>query len=512
MHDDDKLRDAFRALGAESESLARDVRPSDLNAWRSELLRRSHRSWSAGTVLGVTAGAVAMLTIGLVLGASTGYASAEVVLREHGETMPALRPGLAVLKNIPPMVFACGSAPQIADVPMIGQQGVPVVDLPAPTAKTSVSQGGVLGVRQVANGNLLVNDGGRRQIKVFDSTLALVSVARDSAPGTATSYGERPIAMVPYLGDSTLLADYNAGSILVMAPTGQVTRAMAPLIQDMVFGLSGPSSKGVDAHGRILFSMNVREDPLLGLARARIPDSALLVRADMNDRKLDTIARLKSSGTTKLLGREGDGPLRFSVEPVPLTDDWALLSDGSIAIMRGRDYHIDWIHPDGSTTSTPKLPYDWKRITDDEKMQLVDSIRTVTAAKLGMAMGQRRVTQVDQAPGQRQRAPDVIQGNPMPTEFVAPDLKDIFDFHPPIHRGSLMPDLDGNLWILPTSSAQSKAGELVYDVVNPRGDFHRVRLPLGRLVVGFGKGGVVYLLSGDKANGFHVEKTRLPSK
>jgi hypothetical protein len=72
---------------------------------------------------------------------------------------------------------------------------------------------------------------------------------------------------------------------------------------------------------------------------------------------------------------------------------------------------------------------------------------------------------------------------------------------------SAMADLDGNLWILPTSSAQSQHGELVYDVVNPkRGLFERVRLPIGRSIAGFGKGGVVYLQAGDLATGFTLER------
>ena len=34
--------------------------------------------------------------------------------------------------------------------------------------------------------------------------------------------------------------------------------------------------------------------------------------------------------------------------------------DGSVAILRGRDYHIDWINADGSRVSSPKMPFDWK--------------------------------------------------------------------------------------------------------------------------------------------------------
>ena len=99
----------------------------------------------------------------------------------------------------------------------------------------------------------------------------------------------------------------------------------------------------------------------------------------------------------------------------------------------------------------------------------------------------------------------------MPMEYVPPELKDIPDYYPSIRQGAATADLDGNLWILPNTSAQSRNGELVYDVVNVKGDFHRVRLPVGRSIAGFGKGGVVFLLSGDRASGFYLERTRLPA-
>ena len=47
-------------------------------------------------------------------------------------------------------------------------------------------------------------------------------------------------------------------------------------------------------------------------------------------------------------------------------------------------------------------------------------------------------------------------------------LKDIADYYPAICPGAVRADLDGNLWILPTSSAQSKAGELIYDITRAR--------------------------------------------
>jgi hypothetical protein len=71
-------------------------------------------------------------------------------------------------------------------------------------------------------------------------------------------------------------------------------------------------------------------------------------------------------------------------------------------------------------------------------------------------------------------------------------------------------DRDGNLWILPSTSAQAVAGELVYDVINRKGELaYRVRAPLGRSIAGFGPGGTVYLLYGDLTNGFRLERARV---
>jgi hypothetical protein len=496
MQNDDDLRTRFHALAAEE--------GPDAPAFKRPIVY-PQRTWRLGMIAGLAAGAVVMLTIGLVLGTSTGYASAEVILRERGETL-AVRPALAVLKNIPPLIFSCGEPPRVAALPP-KQQGVPIVDLPAATARSAEPLGGVLGIHVLSNGNVIVDDGGRRQVKLFDSTLSRAEVVRDSTPGTSTSYGPRALPLARYLGDSSLMTDYQGQTIAIIGPTGQVARIMAPLSMDMLIG-----TKDVDDKGRILFAGFIKEDPMLGLERAKIPDSVLVLRADLDARRIDTLARIKSTGVRKLMGRVGDGPVRVSQEPVALLDDWARLSDGSIAIVRGRDYHVDWIRADGSTHSTPKLPFDWKPLTLEEKQHAIDSVRALVTARPMMLRPAPTSDEPPARPGGRTAgASDPTATIPVPIEYIPPPLEQIFDFHPPLRRGALWPDLDGNLWILPTTSAQSKQGELVYDVVNVKGDFHRVRVPLGRSVVGFGKGGVVFLLSGDKTTGFYLEKTKLPA-
>jgi hypothetical protein len=64
------------------------------------------------------------------------------------------------------------------------------------------------------------------------------------------------------------------------------------------------------------------------------------------------------------------------VNPLPSTDEWAVLSDGTVAFVRAIDYRIDYRNPDGTWTSSPKLPYPWQRVTEDDKQRMIDSVKT----------------------------------------------------------------------------------------------------------------------------------------
>jgi hypothetical protein len=82
------------------------------------------------------------------------------------------------------------------------------------------------------------------------------------------------------------------------------------------------------------------------------------------------------------------------------------------------------------------------------------------------------------------------------------------DYIAPIRENAVRPDLDGNIWILPTTSAGAKGG-LLYDVVGPQGDLvERVQLPGGRDIAGFGKGGVLYL-SHQTGAGIAIERVKI---
>jgi hypothetical protein len=244
-------------------------------------------------------------------------------------------------------------------------------------------------------------------------------------------------------------------------------------------------------------------------------DTIALLRADFETRRVDTISRLKSMNGKHpelIFGGANGMVFKLAANPLPNGDEWAVLSDGSVAIVRGADYHIDWINPDGSTRSTGKMPFAWRRGTDDERRARIDSTQksidqTATlrpsvpsgGAGGGAASGTSRVSGGAAPPSPQMR-----------TERRLVPPGEIPDYYPPFRIGSVRADLDGNVWILPTTTAQSLAGELVYDVVNLRGElFQRVRVPAGRSIAGFARGGVVYLMNGDLTNGFVLERTRI---
>lgn len=478
--------------------------------------RRTRR---VAMVAGLAAGAVVMLTIGLVLGASTGYASAREIVNERGDTPLPPQPTLSVLRNIPNITsLSCVGSVTAATLPPV-KQGPAIVDLPAASVRTNDSPlRGVLGVRETPSG-LLVDDAGRRQLKLYDaSSLALQTIVRDSAPGSANSYGRQMVPIIRYLGDSSVFFDNASGTMLILGPTGQVARAFAGTGNDMNYGMQlGPGA--VDEKGRLVYSWKLSTDYMRPTSPG-VPDSEAVFRADLETRHIDTLTKIRVTGSMGMMNR-GDGITRLYTDPIATVDNWAQLSDGSIAVVRGQDYHIDWYLPDGTVKSTPKLPFDWKRMTDDDKLRLIDSTENAVLAEFARNPGRgggRPPASSDGGGRGGARGYSPGGGEPEPNaparkyQYVRPELKDLPDYYPAIRPHAAMPDLAGNLWILPTSSAQSKNGELVYDVVNAKGGFHRVRFPVGRSLAGFGANGTVYMLAGDKTNGFWIEKTKLPAR
>jgi hypothetical protein len=322
-------------------------------------------------------------------------------------------------------------------------------------------------------------------------------VVADSVAGNARSYGPRPSPLLSFPDDSAYFIDVVSRTLVLFGTTGEPLRVAAlPRPQDLSFLTSYPSS--IDRNGRLIYRTNAFAPDLVGgrevsMATAPSADSAPLIRVDFDARVLDTVAAIRVAGlvlASTVVNAAGEKTTRLKVRPYTWIDDWTVQPDGTIAILRGQDYHVDLVRPDGSVLIGPKLPFDWRRVTDDEKRALtdrvLDSLRAAEAehAKTGM----RRRSTANLATGE---ITDL--GPAPPKEFESVALSEMPDYYPPVKVGAIRADYDGQVWILPSTSAQSSGG-LVYDVVGPNGAMReRVELPAGYSIVGFGKNGRLYI-------------------
>ena len=438
-------------------------------------------------------------------------------------------------------IIALGVATSVA-----AQQQPPIRALGPTVSVSKEPLGAMVYVRHLAGG-VIVNDMQNRRLLLFDSTLATFKVIADTTSATANAYSGRVGGLIAYRGDSSLFVDPQSLSMLVLDPAGKVARVMSvPRSQDAItIGNSVFGTPTFDASGRLVYRgfPRPRFEGMRGAggagggdrgaggggggARAftppEIPDSTPIQRIDLTTRAVDTVGFVKTPKIKLDVQRDDNGRVTIStmVNPLPVVDEWAVLSDGSIAMVRGRDYHVDWIRPDGSRESTAKIPFDWKRLTDEDKAAFIDSVK---AARQRMAASSPQATERaagvaagvaggagggGAAGGPPGEVRIMIGGGPpgaggggmgmggREPQFVP--ASELPDYQPPFFAGSSRPDAEGQLWIrtIPTKAAPGGGGD-VYDVIDSKGALvDRVQVPKNRTIIGFGAGGIVYLAARD---------------
>jgi hypothetical protein len=417
-----------------------------------------------------------------------------------------------------------------------GPELPPIRQLGAISATATEKLGVISSIRPLSDGRVLVNEPSSRRVLLFDAKLDKFTVVADSTSATANAYGGRVAGLIGYLADSTLFVDPQSLSMLVLDPVGKVARVMSvPSAQDAMAFAGAIGSAGMDRQGRLIYRASPRFDfrgagPGAAGGPPRMPempDSAPIFRIDLSTRKIDTLAYIKTQKIKMNVtqGENGRVTMTSEINPLPTVDEWAVVSDGSVALVRGRDYHIDWVSTDGSRISSPKIPFEWQRLSDEDKVAFIDSVKAarerlganapvpVTPGGGGTAPapanaagapppgagGETRVMVFAGGAGgeggaARGGPPGPGGGfnvNAAPPAFVAPS--ELPDYKPVFLNGFVRADADGNVWIR-TIPTKAIAGGPVYDVVNRKGELvERVQVPVGRTITGFGPGGVVYL-------------------
>ena len=375
-------------------------------------------------------------------------------------------------------------------------------------------------VRALPGGRLLVNDVLSRRVLMMDSSFSVVSVVADSTPSTANAYGPRNGSLIGFRGDSTLFVDAASLSMLVIDPSGKIGRVMSvPRSQDALMLAAGGMGAGAFySNGHLVYrgmpGVQMRMGPN-GPSSPSIADTMPIVRINLATRVLDTLGFTKvNMPKTNMSTVDGKLSITIEVNPLPTVDEWTVTSDGKVAIVRGKDYHIDWVSSEGTHSSSPKIPFDWKRLTDDDKVAFIDSVKA--QRERAAAANPNQGSQMAQAFGAAiggsagaAAAPMVMRfetrGGPggggapsgMP-QVMAPTINmvspsELPDYQPPFLATWVKPDADGNVWVR-TINTKPTAGGPVYDVINGKGEIvDRVQIPTDRNIIGFGPGGVVIL-------------------
>ena len=456
--------------------------------------------------------------------------------------------------------------------------GPPVRRIESAQAISKEALGTITTIRHLSDGRVLLNDAVRRRLLMLDSTLTRVTVVLDSLTEVQNAYGTRAGAMFAYRGDSTVFIDVATLAMLFLDETGKITRVRAvPRAQDMN-GISSTSAgaAGFDVKGRFIYRIAAATAPPAVAPPPGMPyfpsppDSAFVVAVNLDTRKSDTlgIVRIPKQLYSVRMDQEFGFSINMVPNPLPLTDDWALLADGSVAFVRGIDYRVDFRAPDGTLTSSEKLPFPWVRMTDDDKNRFADSAKAAQIKNAQTDFATQMVawsnllnkpypasftppegyvpppglpkdwilpkgvsfpaTYIPACPPNAPAPTPTAAGPPTCTQtyfsemygtgytppaptYRAPTLvrpRDLPDYKPPVGTSAVRADADGNLWVR-TIQMRPNPGGQIFDVINRAGElFDRIQLPTGYQLVGFGPGKLVYLSNRD-ASGLHLSRVRL---
>ena len=367
-------------------------------------------------------------------------------------------------------------------VPAVAQQ-VPERRLTTADARFPHTFSSIRGLRELPDGRVMVADGIDEVVMIADlktgkgDTLGRVG----QGPGEYKS----PDALYPLPGGGTMLVDLGNGRLSYLGPDGRY-RESSPIAQGSPPRMSVIIPRGVDGQGRVYFQ------PAMGGARGGVPDSASVVRWIRASSAFDTVGRVKLPEMhTRQSGDANNQRMSQRPRPFPVQDSWNVGPNGQVAIVRGRDYRVDWIAPDGRVTRGRPVTVTPVPIRDADKREWVAE----QANGLRVSM-ENRNGQMSMSFGRG--------GNPDQEEEDAIAATEWPAAKPPFSGVWVSPT--GEAWVERSVPAGSPR---IMDVFDAAGMLKgRVVLPAGRRLVGFGTG-VIYLRHSDQSDLQHLERYKI---
>lgn len=379
-------------------------------------------------------------------------------------------------------------------VPAVAQ--APLRTLAKPDVEYAEPFTQINGIRELRDGRVIVSDLREKIVQVVD--LEANSAEKIGREGSGPGEYAMPLRLLALPGDTSVVYDPLNRRFLVIGPNAK-PGAFVSYESDAPAGRGARITLGArytDGRGRLYsqgpnFSIGPNGEPSSA-------DTAPILRFDRATKKTDTLAWVQTP-LTQITSRQGGTNVSIRAgggNPFAAADDWAVMPDGRLAVVRTKDYRVDWYAPNGQKTSGPAIAYEKVRVTEDDKK----AFRERRASGAGTAIVMTR----EQGPGgTTQRA-----GVAPPTSMQIPEPTDWPEVKPAFTGNAAAAAPNGQLWVLRTRSAKDKIP--TYDVFDASGRVvSRVALPADTRLIGFGNG-TVYLARSDQDDLQYLQRYRLP--
>ena len=377
----------------------------------------------------------------------------------------------------------------------LAAQSVPSIVLSKPQVELADPFSSLAGVRELRDGRVIA----------IDSRDKVISVVNFRA-GTATTIGREgsgpkeygvPSRIFALPGDSSAVFDAGNRRYIVVTPDADMG--------DFLFehnpgaGRESPmmllrNATAADAPGNLYVQGSAVAQINEGL---RFFDSVSIERFDRKTGHRDTVAYVPADAEvsrnmvqakSKAAGPSAPGRQAAIMQavagpPFHTRDQWAVATDGRVAIVRVEPYRVDMVEPNGTRRRGAPIAHERVRVTDAHKEEWREEARARIAAAL---------------PGSGREAQSEFPEPATWPEVLPPFLDNAVSFAP-----------DGLVWIRRTAPAGSPP---TFDLVDREGKLaRRVVLPKRAQLIAFGAGSV-YVARVDDDGLQYLQRYALPGR
>jgi hypothetical protein len=345
-------------------------------------------------------------------------------------------------------------------------------------------------------GKLLVADPAETMLSLVDFSSGSKSQIGQQGAGPGEYTGLIGLLRLP--GDTIWVMDaqgQQAGRFVAFSPEGKAGTTLPFVMMNTTDSstLTGPfyiDRRGQMYAGSLPLKIAARAGAADGTANSNVgfADSATLVRFDPRD---VTSARVKIARLRFFKG----GEMKQEVVPpnvkatmsymgMGIADGWAMFADGRIAIVRGSNYAVEFILPDGRPGVKTIIPYERHALGESDKKLEMDAARALMKEQM-----------------------------PMIKKMLPPGWNITFDLQPPPSWPTEYPPIsivgiraapDGKLWVQRT--VPSRINREHWDVIDATGKLvARWQLPPKTTIIAVGTG-VVYTARTDEDDLKYVQR------